>query len=240
MKHTAFFATLILLILSVGNAAGQDLDADCFERGGYLNEDGDCVSDLGLSMVLRMPTEFFDYPAIQSRIDEFYLSWRDSFALEFARGLDYLGGRPYEYVLEIGYSTHPYSEAGELVTIAFTVDSYTGGAHSNTAVTTFLLDLEADRLVELEDLFRPGLDPAEVLYPIVEPRLRGRLADLGFEDHYLDEERDAFRTFILTSEGIVFIFPPYTVAPYAFGTHEIEVPISAIRSRLAPEFRNRR
>ncbi len=101
-----------------------------------------------------------------------------------------------------------------------------------------LIDQEADRILTLEDLFRDNVDEAALLYSLVEPRLRQQLEEQGFDETYLEEDSIFFSDFVFTSDGIRFYFEPYAVAPYVFGTIEVEVPLSAIRGRLASEIRS--
>ena len=133
----------------------------------------------------------------------------------------------------------------------------TGGAHPIPLDATFVLDLPAQRLVGLDDLF---VDPdaarrklADFARGVLEQTL---LSKVPGGDEAAPEVRKAwqdnmrtmidagtradaknFTEFQVDPDGLVLVFSPYHVAPYVYGAQTVKVPLSVFAAALKPRYR---
>ena len=123
------------------------------------------------------------------------------------------------------------------LTYLFTSASYTGGAHGIEVPVTFTFDRTTGAQVTLSDLFLPGY--LARLSDIARAELPGIMGDYANPDFIEDgttPRAENFETFYLEGERIVFLFPPYQVAPYAAGTVELAIELSRLSDVLRPEY----
>jgi hypothetical protein len=112
----------------------------------------------------------------------------------------------------------------------FTVTSDTGGAHGLEAHKTFSFN-EQGKLLTLADLFTNGTDGLKTVALFIEKELNKRdFADSRWIKEGTTPAEEHYRNFVITDEGITFIFDPYQVAPYAAGTQSVLVPFSAFKT----------
>ncbi len=104
---------------------------------------------------------------------------------------------------------------------------YTGGAHGNTVRSSDTWNLQAEREMELGDLFSDGNYREYVIRQILEQIE----ADISAgNDYYFDNYNDLvneyfnIRNFYLDGEGIVIYFQQYEIAPYASGIRTFTIP----------------
>lgn len=136
----------------------------------------------------------------------------------------------------------------DLRSLVIPVSEYTGGAHGNTNYYTYTFASGGD-LISLYDLFEDDLQAAA--------RMRDLATEELLDKFYADIERDAtgdpsrnveseksfikgmvemgvadvdlnYRTWAVDGDEIILIFPPYAVAPYAYGTQEVRIPLNDI------------
>jgi hypothetical protein len=124
----------------------------------------------------------------------------------------------------------------DYVSLVFTVNEYTGGAHPNQYYRTFNYDIDTGKEMALKDLY-PGNDKyLNDLKPkikvAVHDELAARLAEAGdgsmdpdemlFED-IKDLDETFFQHFTFGKDYIRFFFSPYDIAPYAAGPIIVKV-----------------
>ena len=115
-------------------------------------------------------------------------------------------------------------------------DQYTGGAHSNYFASYVNYDLKNKRVLTYANIFRQGSDDA--LLPILQEALKQ-----NYYTESLDEVAQKSGIFVddlfvshevyLTGEEIVFFYNPYDIGPWAIGTVEIPVTVSALTEYLS-------
>lgn len=120
----------------------------------------------------------------------------------------------------------------DIVSIKFYMsDYYAGAAHPNHYTASFNYDMQQDREMTIEDIFSVSEeDYVTVLDPIVRLKLEQELEQMGAEG-FLDEDKALVSkdsTINISSEGLMFTFDPYEVAPYAVGMLEVSVPFEDI------------
>lgn len=114
------------------------------------------------------------------------------------------------------------------------ISEYAGGAHPNTALHTYTVDLTDGAIVPLSALFKAP----DVALPKVQAAVRVKLRDPDFFDEaastWTISPTDMFR---FEPDGLVLTFQQYEVAPYVMGFPEVTLPWSTLdldRSRDLP------
>ncbi len=123
-----------------------------------------------------------------------------------------------------------------LLSLQYTEESYTGGAHGNNLLAFINLDPKTGEIVKLDRLLKPGYE--EVLRTIGEEifRRNHELSDTAsFEDNGFQFTNDKFSlndNYGFSREGISFYFNSYEIAPYATGPTEVMIPYARISAWL--------
>jgi hypothetical protein len=143
------------------------------------------------------------------------------------------------------------ADTGQFLSVVATGDAYSGGAHGNPLIASFVLHRASDRVVTMADLFTDAEDGERALGEYARRELvQRRGANRSLDDAEQRWLRDGtaprpenYAVFAIDGEGarpargLVLIFPPYQVAPYAEGTIEVTVPAAVFRERLRPMYR---
>jgi hypothetical protein len=134
----------------------------------------------------------------------------------------YSGTRTVSYVFEIYEDTH--------------------GAHPNAFYKTFTFDTKTGAELSLSSIFDSG-NPYAILSSISEGLLPAIIAareqvkvsevDQDYIKSGVSPEPKNFENWYLSGKKLVVIFPPYQVGPYALGTVELPIPLSAFLADLA-------
>ncbi|MEN6540337.1 MAG: DUF3298 domain-containing protein [Mizugakiibacter sp.] len=180
-------------------------------------------------------------------------------ALEGGAALTQGAGFPWQLTLDFAVAAH----TADFVAVRARGGSYTGGAHAAPLVAGFNYDVRRSRVLALGDLFA---DPAAALRVLAD-RARGALSQrvLGAEPDdpaaprpvrsaaqqralaWIDDgtapKQANYAAFLVhadaagRADGLLLMFPPYQVAPYAEGTLEVQVPAAAFAALLRPRYR---
>ncbi len=143
-------------------------------------------------------------------------------------------------VLKVSYSTFRFSE--EIIGFRFEVYVFTGGAHGMTRIVTRNFSLGVQREMELKDVFRKESGYLAEISRITVKNLEKKL---GFyaKEAWIKEgagpKEENFAMFNLTPGAIIFYFEQYTVAPYAAGVQEVEIPLAQLKRFLQPFLKDR-
>lgn len=237
MKRLWLASVLCMFVLVAGAASAQADDEACMYKGGSLT-DGVCVLSASAEIKVDYPLELAQNEIVASTIDPFIQQSKDSF-------LQVLSGpfipAPGPYVLDISYEIVSHSDT--VVSLVFAIYDFTGGAHGNTYFQTFTFDLAAGTVITLSDIFTDTAQALEVIAPLAEADLVQQFTDAGapdFDADWLHEgtSPDAMNyvNFALDATDLVFYFPPYQVAAYAFGSQTVRIPLADLSTVLAPGF----
>ncbi|MEK7510695.1 MAG: DUF3298 domain-containing protein [Patescibacteria group bacterium] len=131
-------------------------------------------------------------------------------------------------------------ETPRTVTYLLNAASYIGGAHGMETPTTFTFDATTGTRLALADLFLPQADYLTRLSTLARSKLPGLTGDFTNDDFIQDGTRpiqENFQVFYLEGDDLVFLFPPYQVAPYAAGTIIFRLDRTELNDILKPEFR---
>ena len=162
-----------------------------------------------------------------------------------------------EYQLDITFNVARRTD--DFVSILVSGSVYTGGAHPNPLVSSFVLHLSDNKLVNVGDLFTDSDAALKILSDESRRQLEGRF-DAQLRDQVgegaaltpaLKDMRDwvergtqpkaeNFAVFLVDgleskAIGLTLVFPPYQVAPYVDGAPQVEVPAKIFHAVLKPE-----
>jgi hypothetical protein len=230
-------AILVIAVIGAGTAAAQDGQSDqCFAKGGMFDtQQQKCVIKSGIEIDINYPLEVTAYPLVEQTANSFLTGIRSQYVNDFASmGADVYSPGPWG--LYIDYEIAQFSP--DVLSLKFTISDYTGGAHGNLYFQTYTFDLAQNRVLALSDLFQPGVDILGTLAPIVQQDLTAQIGDYTDAQWIQDgtNSLDAYVSFAVTPDALVFYFPPYQVAAYAAGPQTVQIPLAQISGVLAPPF----
>jgi uncharacterized protein YecT (DUF1311 family) len=137
----------------------------------------------------------------------------------------------YEATYQIAYADP------KLVSLVFTFDTFTGGAHPNHARTALLFDLAAGRALKLADVLT---DPTEAV-PEIALLCKAQLEEQAKkEDWELFDNADVAAVvgdaanWAADKDSIEILFDPYSVAAYVVGPRECRLSYSELAKWLKP------
>lgn len=233
----------LAMLVAVGAFLGMGLTAQaqnedrCFQKGGAWDaEAGRCTMHAGVEVNINYPLELADSGLMEATIDAYLDDLRTGFLQDFT-GSRLVDSVSYPWSLIVDYETFAYSP--EVLSLKFTVATYTGGAHGNVTFKTFIFDLAANRILDLADLFQPGIDPLATVAPLVNDLALaqiGTMSDPVWIASGTAPSPENYQSFALTADALVFFFPPYQLASYAAGPQTISLPLSQIADVLAPAY----
>ncbi len=138
------------------------------------------------------------------------------------------------YTLYIQFEMYEYKH---IISIVFTVETYTGGAHPNHSLLTFNYDTTQDKMITIDNLYEENKDILDLLSSLSRKTL---LADPKFsQGNNIDmlkegtaPRKDNFQNFVFTEQGLKIYFNYYQIAPYYLGTSEVTIPYQQLNLRI--------
>lgn len=114
--------------------------------------------------------------------------------------------------------------------------SYTGGAQEEEQVFCENFYKKDGSLVALADLFQPDVDYTSALLSLLSEELDQRIqaGEITYEVDAKENLKQGLTDghFSLTENSLVFVYPCYTLAPYAAGPQFFEIPFTALKGLL--------
>ncbi len=150
---------------------------------------------------------------IKQFIDSFYN--RDKVKDEYYQNFSYIQKWNFEIV---------YQSQTELA-LKLTAYEYTGGAHGNTTVKSFNIDLKNLKGYKLAEKF-PNLNVDKIAEYCTNYCLKN---NIPIFDNMIKASPDLFNVWNFTNEGLLLTFQPYSIAPYSSGVIEIHIPKSELK-----------
>jgi hypothetical protein len=125
-----------------------------------------------------------------------------------------------------------------LVSVVFDVSVfYAGAAHPGHYARTLVWDAERGRALTLAGLFRRGAPWLEALafraIPALEADL-GEMADLRWIEEGAGPVAENYARWALVEDGLLVLFDPYQVAPYAAGPQAVTIDRAALADVADP------
>lgn len=131
------------------------------------------------------------------------------------------------YTFYLLYDMYSYQD---FISYVFSIETYTGGAHPNHDIFTVTYDKSTDKIVTMADLIETNPNFLNTASSTAREELINNpgIVDINMLNSGTTAEIDNFSRFAFSSDGIVFFFTQYQIAPYSSGTFEITVPYSKI------------
>jgi hypothetical protein len=131
------------------------------------------------------------------------------------------------------HTTYVLYQQQELLSLAFSNYTYTGGAHGLNGTTVASYDLRTGRRLRYQDIFRPAATQqlSALLGHAVRP-LVGLQANDPLDKQLLVKQMPVTHNVFLTAGGALFLYQPYEIASYAQGEVRVFLPLSELRPLL--------
>jgi len=128
----------------------------------------------------------------------------------------------------------PISPRTRGVVIERTKETYTGGAHEMRTTRYFVIDLEAQKLLKIDDFIDDyqGEPMRELVYEALRKYGGLKKGQPLSEGIFLSDEPELTFDFFINEEGLGLHWNPYEIAPYSEGDIQIILPWKQIRPRL--------
>lgn len=127
----------------------------------------------------------------------------------------------------------------DLLSLTVAEEGYTGGAHSFSGARFYVLDLKKGNPVTLPQLLNAEYQTElNVVGEKIFRAERGLPTGTSLEDEGFWFENNTFQlndNFGVRQEGLVFLFNPYEVAPYAMGPTEFQIAYEDIKHLIDPK-----
>lgn len=119
----------------------------------------------------------------------------------------------------------------DIVSIVFTIESYSGGAHGNYSEEVLNFDLKTDRELQFQDLFEKPSVALKLLSQYCAPALKeeiGEQADTDMIAYGTYPTLANFSEIQLIPGKVIIHFQPYQVAPWVEGAPQVIVPLEKL------------
>jgi hypothetical protein len=129
----------------------------------------------------------------------------------------------------------------DLISIAFTISSYSAGAaHPNSYTEVVNFDLKNGKLLRLADLFVPGSKYLQAISAYCIQELKKQANEQGMsDDDWIKKGAGPnpanYKNWTITKKGLEITFDPYQVAAYAAGPQQVTVPYSTLKEIIKPD-----
>jgi len=122
---------------------------------------------------------------------------------------------------------------GRYLSVVMEGSEFAGGAHPAAIYRTYVFDTEAGGFLTLGDLFKPGSDfLTEISSSTLAAIAKLDIGDADWNKSGTSPQTDNFRLFWLAEDGLHILFPPYQVASYAEGPHEVTIPFRGLENLI--------
>jgi hypothetical protein len=130
-----------------------------------------------------------------------------------------------DYTFDLGYEIGTAGPA--IISVDVGVETYTGGAHGAHWSTPLNFDMRSGKTMKLANLFKPGSGYIKLISDICISDLKKQMkdsADYEWIGNGAGPKEENFKSWVVTAEGLKFIFDEYQVGPYVAGAFEVVVP----------------
>lgn len=130
-----------------------------------------------------------------------------------------------------------YRAGGDVWSFLMTYGLFTGGAHPIPVVEAMTFNLATGKRLAFSDVFKDDTESVQELASYVMADLVNRQGlDADWVSGHFADPAKALSRFVLRESGPIFVFAPYEVAPYAWGTITVPLPWGAIQDLARPGF----
>ncbi len=191
---------------------------------------------------LTLPAALQAHPVLHKRLYEEEIALIRKFVAEAKTERAAVGVPMPPYGLEVSWRLA--AETPRLLSLVRDASEFTGGAHPNGGSTTLLWDKQAGREAPKSALFTASA-PQQLERPLCDALKRVKAERGGVELTGETWACPKWNDVTLALQpgqggkagGVVALFSPYEVGPYAEGAYEVTLPAAVVREAVAPEFR---
>lgn len=167
-----------------------------------------------------------------------YASYQ-AYAEDFIKGFDDFRKTEQDYPQTwwLDINTEVLRQTSQYIALQTTYVNYSGGAHPNSVFTYLNYDKAKSQEITLDSLILPGSRPK--LTAIAEKIFRKNeklSATVSLREGYFFEN-DKFalnNNFTITEKGLQFLYNPYEIKAYVYGTTELLIPFSELKGIAKP------
>jgi hypothetical protein len=237
-RFNGLLIVVLLATLGVGVVSAQDFSETCIQRGGTWDaEQKRCTMHDSVELTVAVPLNYADYPTVNGQITQFLDSTRAEFVgdavLQGAFSQPGVGG----WTLDISYEEYTFTP--DIVSVAFSVYRYTGGANGTGSTRSFVFDLAHDQQLTLTDLFLTETAYLDVIAQLARQSLSDQF-DIPVDDQWLVDGTVPipanYQNFALTSDEFLVFFDQYQVGPGVLGPVTARIPLTALNGIMAPAY----
>lgn len=128
---------------------------------------------------------------------------------------------------ECYFSTDTICSEDKFFSVRIAEEVYQGGAHPMPTITCYNFDPQSGKLITESDLFIPGYQ--EKLGQKIKEALQPEYGDMLFSDQI-----EPNGNFLLTKQGVIYVYNPYDITPYAAGSPSVLIPWGELSDILKP------
>ncbi|MBL7756376.1 MAG: DUF3298 domain-containing protein [Chitinophagaceae bacterium] len=193
--------------------------------------------------VRRQVASFFDLKTVPAAIGASLLQLRNNYLADYKKDFrdvpdSDIVSFPSGYTMTQDQSVLVMYQQPQILSLASTSYSYTGGAHGFGATQYVAINPLSQKKYKITDVLLPA--GRAVLRSYLEKWFRiqyklghnGRLEEAGLFENKIEPNNN----FYLTTKGIGFGYAPYEIGPYAMGEINIFIPFNELKSYLQPAF----
>ncbi|HEY4519702.1 MAG TPA: RsiV family protein [Candidatus Paceibacterota bacterium] len=170
--------------------------------------------------------------ALESATVSMVRAFKEGFSSPSPEDIEFLASVGRKHEQRISYI--PY-RSEEYVSYAFQIYEDMGGVHPNSAYRTLVFDMNGNGVM-LADLFIEGSPYLELISVEVRRQIKKQLSvrmensseNLLFEEG-VEPKAENFGNFVVDEDTLVFLIPPYQVAPYVAGSFEVKIPLKNLK-----------
>lgn len=134
---------------------------------------------------------------------------------------------------EVHISTEVKYQSRDFVSLVMYYYTFTGGAHGNTIIETYNLDLSTNKIITLKDIFNSNCDYETIIKEEILKQIEERMTDFFEESiEYVKNENISERTFTISKDGLEIYYQDYEIAPHSSGLPVFKIDITKIRNCL--------
>ena len=154
---------------------------------------------------------------LEAQIDSFNLQYK-SFKNEFPDA---------PMIWEIQVDGEVLYQSPELITIALTIYSNTGGAHGISTITLVNFDPVSGENLQPLNLFNNLTAVSDLAKLVFDKQIEGKESDYFNSGNF-----ELPKNIGLSDDGVLFLYNVYEIAPYSTGISEFTIPFDELESYL--------
>ncbi|OGZ06125.1 MAG: hypothetical protein A2845_01775 [Candidatus Lloydbacteria bacterium RIFCSPHIGHO2_01_FULL_49_22] len=184
-----------------------------------------------------------DHPELANEVNAVLFTFADQVIRDFRTHIVemYSPEVPSSFSSDLTMRWSPQLLSPTIISIRFDRSEYiAGSAHPNSQSTIINYDIEERTKLATSDLFASSTEAFPFLSSFTRDELTRRFVDVPTSE-YADmllpgtaPTNENFANVAIVSDGLIVIFNPYQVAPYARGSQEVHIPLSSLGDRLKP------